>query len=61
MLSYFSSYTVVFNSHLFVYATMYVTDGLFMNGATSVPKAVLRLVLDKDLTTIWNLNFFSDF
>ena len=31
-------------------------DGLVLNGATSVPKSVLRYVLDKALTTIWNLN-----
>ena len=35
---------------------IYVTDGFVMNGATSIPKSVLRLVLDKGLTPIWNLN-----
>ena len=31
-----------------------------MNGATSIPKSVLHYVLDKDLTLIWNLNFFPE-
>ena len=34
--------------------TMYVTDGLVLNGATSVPKFVLCYVLDKDL--IWRMD-----
>ena len=30
-----------------------VTDGLVLNGATSVPKSILSYSLDKGLTPIW--------
>ena len=35
--------------------------GLKVNGASSLPKSVLRFVLDKGLTPIQNFNFFPDF
>ena len=37
---------------------IHVTDGFVMNGATSVPKSVLRQVSGKGLTPIWNLASF---
>ena len=38
-----------------------VTDGLVLNRATSVPKSILHQMLEKGLTPVWFLNFFSEF
>ena len=38
-----------------------VTDGLVLNRATSVPKSILHQMLEKGLTPVWYLNFFSEF
>ena len=43
------------------FSTIHVTD-VFANGVTSVPKSVLRYLLDKRSNSdLVNLNFFYDF